>query len=315
MKTVQKNAGVTLLEMLLVFAIASSLFLASYQWYNQYRIQAAQAQLLANVDQLFLAMQQYYRANCRQGISYVTGVKSSAGALDPVTTNGNLTVTLKIKKLETPGYLITSSWHPTNFLVDNTPTDKGYYLQFNAGSFQTTNAFACTDNNYNGTTSIPRGATPSACNTNNTTPLNASFITPTTQTTPPTPPPKVQVGPGQVITWRLQVAVKLASNYASQKEQATLLQQLGAECISQAGSSAGPVPACETTPSTNPGGYLVWERSATFISNNTTNYWITQPMIKQFNMQYTNDSMQLLNEPNYQKFSNGDTSQYYLCGE
>ena len=115
------------------------------------------------------------------------------------------------------------------------------------------------------------------------------------------------------MVWRLQVAVKLADPaFSDSATQTTYKNELNASCVSKATSVNGPVLTCESSPAA--AGYLVWERAATFISGNTSNLWLSKPITKQFNMQYTNDSMQLLTG-SVQTFSNGSSISSYLCGE
>lgn len=284
-----KQRGITLLEMMLVLAIGSVFFIVSMRLYTQYAQQTNQYKLLANVNQLFQAMEKYYQSNCRQRYD-INGTAVSDGKLDPAVTSANPVVLSIPTDLVNTGFL--TSWHPNNLLVDNTPTEQGYYVQFNRMTpDQTMSVFACT-----GT------GDPPTCTTNpQTTALDG------TASSTGTP------GTSNVVVWRLQVAVKLAEPAFSDAALQTAYQkQMNAVCVSKSSGTTGPVTMCEATPTA--GGYLVWERAATFISDTTSNLWISKPITKQFNMQYTNDSMQLLTG-SVQTFPNGSSIRSYLCNE
>jgi prepilin-type N-terminal cleavage/methylation domain-containing protein len=122
--------GVTLLEILLVLAIISSILLMGTNQYVGYQNQRDIAAVQYNVDQLFLAAAQYYKANCN-------GTYSSAGVLIPGTLNpANLTppnltspFSVTTAQLITAGYL--SGWNPANPLIDSTVPGLDYIVQFN----------------------------------------------------------------------------------------------------------------------------------------------------------------------------------------
>ncbi len=283
--SIKKQIGVTILEVMLVLAIASSFIIITIRMYEQYRLQVSQAQLLGNVDQLFQAMTHYYQANCRRQLD-ISGNIVSAGALDPLVAGSGPVVLSINSHLLSTGFL--NSWQPDNVLVDNTPAEKGYYVQFNQAPTGTMNVYACTGS----------GDPPSCTSNPQTTALNGIGT--------PTP------GTSAVTVWRMQVAVKLRDP----TKQTQYMLQMGASCVSTAGSSNGPVTMCENSPGQN--GYLVWERAATFVSGNTSDLWLSEPQVKQFNMQYTNDSMQLLNgsaQTWTSTTAQNQNTQNYLCGE
>ena len=142
LKIREKQKGITLLEMMLVFAIISVVFITSMRLYSEYSLQMYQRNLMGNVDQLFQAMEKYYQVNCRQRLD-INGNPVSAGTLDPAVTAANPVVLSVVTDLVDSGLL--TNWHPNNVLVDNTPTESGYYVQFNrVVPDQTMNVYACT---------------------------------------------------------------------------------------------------------------------------------------------------------------------------
>jgi hypothetical protein len=114
-----RHAGVTLLEALLVLAIGISFVLLGLRQYNSYRLDADIMQLNANIDTLFQAAANYYKANCPKG-----------KALDPTIATGS-TKTLNITTdLLTPRFL-ESTFPIASPLVDSSAPGGGYAVQFN----------------------------------------------------------------------------------------------------------------------------------------------------------------------------------------
>ena len=65
--SVKQQTGVSLLELLLVLAIASSIALLGIRMYQRYQVDQDAERLLYTVNTLFLGMSRYYQANCRSG--------------------------------------------------------------------------------------------------------------------------------------------------------------------------------------------------------------------------------------------------------
>jgi type II secretory pathway pseudopilin PulG len=63
----KKSQGITLLEIMLVLAVASSLFLIGLRVYQQFKQQRISAEIKANADTLMQGMARYYQAYCRSG--------------------------------------------------------------------------------------------------------------------------------------------------------------------------------------------------------------------------------------------------------
>lgn len=124
-----RERGASLLEVLLVLAIASSIMMMGITQYYGFKKQRDMTQIQYDVDQLFLAAALYYKANCN-------GTYDSAGTLTPGTLNpaniSDLTapVSVTTAQLSTEGYL--NGWNPpANPLVSSTSPALSYIVQFN----------------------------------------------------------------------------------------------------------------------------------------------------------------------------------------
>lgn len=126
---IKHSKGVTLLEILLVLAIAASIIVLGIQQYASYQSYRDGEALKYNVDVLFQAATNFYRANCRQ-TKDASGSIIKPGVLDPDALRPSPTrYPLDIViDLSTPGYL--SKWPlPPNPLIDS--GDNNYVVQFN----------------------------------------------------------------------------------------------------------------------------------------------------------------------------------------
>lgn len=293
---VKKNSGFTLIETIMLLAIGATFIVMALSVYQQWKQYTNTQYLSANVEQLFTAMRNYYQANCRQHRD-AYGNTVSEGTLDPTSSLGSATkLALTVNNPSTPtanndltvtGFLSSTNWHPRNPLVDNAATDDGYYIQFNR----------IQNSNTDPTTSV------FACPGDSTGPTTCTASTPRQLTSSATSVPTLQ---SRVVFWTAQVAVKVLNNTFDNVN--ALRAILGADCI-----VADPTKTCSTGANTS-GSYLVWERPAAMLTQNTTSpLWMSLPRTKQFNMQYTNDGMSALSG-----VSSSSTSyniQNYLCGE
>lgn len=138
-KMKRQYEGVTLVEALLVVAIASGIIYLSVQQYQSYKHDGDIIQVNANVNTIFQAMTSYYRANCYGQTN--ASQQMVAGSLNPLyTPPPSTSVPIDITALlKTPGYLTTAM--PFNPLVDSTgPGANGYVAQFNKA---TTTRYEC----------------------------------------------------------------------------------------------------------------------------------------------------------------------------
>lgn len=284
-----KSSGLTLVEMMLVLAIASVLITMAI---NQYRLSekdSAFRKMQYTVDILFQGMSNYYIANCRNPIDRSDPTGSTlvmhAGSLDPRDTTTTpqpnpfpiITGAGALNLLVSNGILGPKDWPPlANELIDTTAGDKGYVTQFNLTDLgAATRSPTAYYNNWM-KSSDPQVSSQLAVSLSNV---------------------------GRIYKWRSQVAVKINGTEEVAKVYAN---RLGANCTSKLEN--GVVTPC--TP-TSTGQYVVWERSPTYGSANTRSLlWLTTRRIKQSNQLYTNDDMYGASNANWVN-SQGNV---YLCG-
>jgi Tfp pilus assembly protein PilE len=270
----KKNLGVTLLEAILVLAVASSILLMGIRQYQLFQIQKNYVQVRSNVSLLFQAMMNYYQAYCNGNVT---------------TSENKISIpTLINDDLVTKNFL--TNWQPLNPLVDSTQAgnDKGYYAQFNP------------NNNSNNT----EGRQAYAC-------FLLPDNTTGTLVTTCTPPRPVVADTSrykpQVLTWQIQIAVALP---AGTPYNAALAYQggMGASCLSDSTAS------CPTSINQSAKNYyLIWQSMPTVAALETgSSLWPLNPTVKEFNLQYTHDPMYEMIYPEYATDTSKDY--YYLCG-
>lgn len=108
---------------------------------------------------------------------------------------------------------------------------------------------------------------------------------------------------GTIYLWKEQVAVKL---HTSDPNKMTAYKNIvGANCISDVMEAGIVIPCSEQQPVD--GSYLVWERLPSFsLPDALPSTWPGVPTLKQFNLQYTHDMIDEINNPL--------SKAYYLCG-
>ena len=259
----KKLKGITLLETMLVLAIATSIALLMIQNYVRYKRDRDAFALKYNVDMLFQAMRNYYYANCRNTTTLAPSDPAS-GHIEPVDPFPIDTTTL--------GSYLDASWHPENALIDRSFGNSGYAMQFN----KWTVTGARTENfcYY----SPGMGATPS-CYTD----VNPS---------------------SQIYYWIAQIVVQVRDTNLT----LALRGLTSADCAIQNYSAAAPsiVDCLADGVTTGNPAYLVWQRLPS-VTSPTSGRDVTST-VKQFNLQYTNDSLAELVSATYAG------TQYYLCG-
>lgn len=121
--------GVTLIEILLVLTIAAIIYIIGFQQYASFRNYQYAAQAKINVDTLFQAAANYYRANCIQYVDN-SGTTVKQGTLDPDAMSSILNqFPLNINNdLSQPGFL--SKWPFVANPLVSTDADN-YVVQFN----------------------------------------------------------------------------------------------------------------------------------------------------------------------------------------
>jgi Tfp pilus assembly protein PilE len=286
--------GITLLESLLALAIASTIILLALRSYNTMQKNEGMQAVNANIDFLFVAMSQYYRANCGTTNYDSTGADVSAyyagtgavtnrGTLNPLSFASSTPVSYAINlfsgsdNLVLDGYMNLKNLAYSSFVDSSGGANTGYFLQFNPSTITTEQFNACA------------GTTASSC------------MAPTSGATGTS----AKTGTGtKVLIWNAQVAVKIAPSVSnSLAKMIAYKNALGADCISSVNS--GIVTPCNAGPT--PGNYLVWSRLASDPSPKTMDsLWSYMPSVKQFNLQYTHDQFYEMNNPT--------GTYYYLCG-
>jgi prepilin-type N-terminal cleavage/methylation domain-containing protein len=252
------QSGVTLLEVMLALAVGSALLIFSlklvYEWQNQ----AAIINLNSEVDEIFLAMNAFYQANCSsyKADCSTTGLLSEAC----VSTVPVVAVLGKATSNSLTNYLSAYPF-PANPLVNNTDTansDHGFAATF---------------------VQVGSGRSPSYSQ---------------------------GVQTGTIIIWIEQVSVLFANPALVPKYYG---RELEASCIAVGGGVGGPQ-TC-TFPSPSAGNYLAWWRiPSSAISTGT--YFL--PILKMFNLQYSNSEFMGLITGGKNPGASGLTTNYIGCG-
>lgn len=271
------SKGLTLLEVMLVLAIASVILILGMSQYQSLQIDQNIKQANYNVDYLFQGLRNYYYANCRgqynpSSSSYAQYTNYSNGTLNPSQSPPSpfpVSITSSTGLL---GLGFISKWPQISSSIIDSTNSNAYVVQFNLIQQSSKTTSGCWN-------IVPGGL---ACTT-------------ITSETP-------------VRLWTAQVAAKIlpakVSNALAYK--AMLL----ADCVSSLSGST--VTPCAT--STGGGGsnntYLVWTRLP-FNASSSKNASLLAPsmaVLKEFTAQYTNDPM-------YESGSTANAAaQYYLCG-
>src|SRR3990167_6219050 len=123
--------GVTLIEVMLVIAIATSLTLMVMKQYQMMKRDSDVQQVNYNVDQIMDAAARYYQANCRVQVDATTGqVVGTAGTLDPAhAPPPSNPFIITVAALRAAGYL--TAVLPPNPIVNEAGANNGYMVQFN----------------------------------------------------------------------------------------------------------------------------------------------------------------------------------------
>ncbi len=289
MQKLKAERGISLLEVLLVIAIASSILLMGLRVYQQYSVDAYAQQVKYTVDQVFQAMAHYHQVNCQNLV----------GPDGKVTRKGDLSfsssappkqphvIDIENDLLTDPnnqGNVFLPTWQPLNPLIDPTAGTKGFFAQFNPPSkLDQRMVYYC--QNLNQDLGGVNKCDPSA-------------LQPLQQNTP------------TILLWSIQVAIKL--NTQDPDKQQMYMNLLGADCIStlQGTNEVAPCSsASNPSGGSSSGGYLVWSRLPSMASPNTTSsLWESTPLLTQFNRQYQMDEVYEFNNSSYA------SQTYYTCG-
>lgn len=119
-----KERGVTILEVLLVLVIMTSLILMGLRWYQTLQTENNYGVLKSDVDQLFLALRQYYQANCG---TINNGTANPNNIFFPKSGTISSFVTPPASGLQP---YLPSNW-PRHTPIIDTASDNGFTSQFN----------------------------------------------------------------------------------------------------------------------------------------------------------------------------------------
>jgi len=281
MRPAYRISGMTLLEIMLVFAIMASFILFSINQYQQFKLESSFMDIKTNVDVLFQAMGRFYQGNCRNLSDYSVATEKGVtptiipGALAPAP-NGpldystpNLTYPIDIET-QLISYL-PNNW-PT--FVPEVDTTNGYtasFIFFNNAK----NAYQC-------------WWVPSAKK------VSCGAV----QAIEPNQPNKVAF-------WLVQVSVKISNDLTGDKTK-VFLGATGASCASSKPD------VCDASGTLN---YLIWQQLPTKSGSAiNSDLWVSQSQEVMFNQQYTHDVMYEMATPDYYTSNTPYTDQYYLCG-
>lgn len=248
----KKQAGMTLVEIMLVIVIASAIVYMSINQYLSYRHYGDVAQVQANVNTLFQSMSAFYKANCSG-----TEGELSPQKLDPIRDYPQVLLNIATQ-LRAEGYLTeTLSLNPMVSVVVPPGGEKGYYTQFNLVIPLPERTICVT-----GVNSAGFPVYSSTC-------ANPTVI-------------------GTVVTWKAQVAVHLNSSNVVQLRNYRNL--LGADCLSRYTGSgivpcsisgnAGDYAVWERLPSHSNTGALSNYWGTTPVVSQFTQMYTTEPISK-----------------------------------
>lgn len=256
---------------MLVILIGASIAIFGLRQFEQYQKNQYAIQLRLTVDSLLEALGSYYQANCETG---TLSPKSMTFPPSPIGFDDGGTLLDDLQN----GYLPDSVLF-LNPIVDNKATNQGYAVQLNF--FQSTNP-------------AQPGRHTKVC--------YSFWGTSTAAGCSDTPAPTPNT---MIIGWQIQVAVKI-------KDPTTIMNYValtGADCAVPDLTPGVPADCGTGVGSTKALNYLIWQRLPSFASSAiNSSLWLSNPLVKQFNEQYTHDEM-------YELYMNNTTSPYYyLCG-
>jgi len=271
-----KMTGLSLLEIILVLAIATSLMLAGLSMYQSIQMENKYSILLrADVDFLFEAMKGYYQQQCdiafsTDGTIYRKGdLTFNPGNAMPPTDFAPVTF-----DVTTANTYLPLMWpRGTSVVAAGTPANV-YFAQFNPITGSNKNAYVC-----------------------------SSYTTGTPQCSNPEPIPG-----SNIVMWQSQIVVKMKDP----SKTTYYLAKVGADCAVNT-FTPGTVVDCSTGVALGASAtYMVWQRMPSFASQDIrSSNWVSNPATKEFKLQYTHDPMYELYNTGA---TPSDVYTYYYCG-
>jgi hypothetical protein len=255
---IKKLNGVTLLEAMLAFAIASTIVLLGLRQYTYYKRDRDAFSLKYNVDVLLQGMRNYYYANCAES-------EDGNMTLHLLAPSRNPSNPFKIDITKTLSNYLDSSWRPTNPLIDTSfaSDNFGYEAQFNNIVFQNKRSenfcyyYPNTGQQSPSCASVP----------------NASAI---------------------IYLWIAQVVVKVKDTTMT----LALKGLTGADCALGNYTGSSVVDCSNGAVSGNPSYLVWQRLPSFASPSMTSGLWRGASTVKGFNLQYTNDSLwELVSSP------------------
>jgi Tfp pilus assembly protein PilE len=207
-----------------------------------------------------------------------------ATALATTTTPYGVTPTQLISSGNASASYLPSTWTKSanNPLVAITDPTGGYLIQFNL---------------------LQQGVMKAVCQ-------NQTCDTPSSATTP-YPVLSSLSSSLPVLIWQIQISVKIKN--ATPALVNSIAATLGAACQTNSSTTTTAL-TCGTA--TAPYSWIAFTKLPSFAGQNSlSDYWVSTPIIKQFNLQYTHDQMYELSSQTYSNNGiTGDAQGYYTCG-
>jgi hypothetical protein len=241
-------SGVTLVEFMLVLAVASSIIMLAMKQYRMLKVDSDVNQVLVDVDQIFQAASYFYQANCKMQQDPVNGPIGGTGQLDPsyfpappaapTPTPPANPFPITVTDLRSGGFL-TSKVMLSSIINTNSVND-GFMVQFNMNS---------SDRTFD------------------------------------TTPPVTTVKLGKIIVWRIQVAA-LLRDPSKALQYKNLFRADCLSTLDPSGTTVTPCSVIGAgVPS--PPIYVVWTRLPSYATpESNSNAWITNASMKEFNQLY-----------------------------
>lgn len=269
-----KASGMTLIETILVLAIAASLVLLGFSMYRSAETDNSYRVLQANVDFLFQAMKGYYQQQCDLAFSS-QGTLGSGGALtfNPSGgTSGSVSVLFDVTTVQNYTDFV---WPQSAKVVASGKANKVYFAQFNPTSATNNkNAYAC-----------------------------STYATGKAQCLNPMP-----ITNSNIVLWQSQIVVKMKDP----SKTTYYLAKAGADCAVNTYSIGNIVNCASGVSFGNSALYMVWQRMPSFASPNIqSSLWGSNPVLKEFKLQYTHDPMYEMYNPSAVPSS---VYRSYYCG-
>lgn len=271
-----KISGMTMIELILVLAIATSLILMGLTMYRSAQIDKDYFILQSDVDFLFQAMKGYYQQQCDLAFSS-QGTLSTRGALTFNPGGGSPASSLAPVSFDVttvPSY-IDFAWPRFTTVVASGTSNNVYFAQFNPNTVtKNKNVYAC-----------------------------STYATGTAQCLNPIP-----ITSSNIILWQSQIVVKMKDPTKT----TYYVAKVGADCAVNT-YTVGDVVDCSTGKSLGSSAqYMVWQRMPSFSSPDIqSSHWVSNPVTKEFKLQYTHDPMYEMYNPSA---TPPDVYNYYYCG-